>query len=181
MTEQYDPISDPMNDPNAPWHARDVPAEGYERVWFNDQDFIDWDTDYVDSIYVDNNIVALSIQPDAWTLEIDNEQLNLWYSAGNEFQLPLGTILDSWDGPSKLVQMSNGLIASADHNLQPMFNAFTTPRLRWIRWDLHRRIQELAEQRLELAELVAAFATIIGAYGGLDGTSTKAFKGAMGT
>jgi hypothetical protein len=70
---------------------------------------------------------------------------------------------------------------AADHSMQPMFNAFTTPRLAWIRHDLHRRVQELAAERLELAELVNQFAGIIAHYGSLDGTSTKAFKGPLGT
>lgn len=181
MTDQHDPISDPMNDPQAPWHSRDVPQEGYVRVWFNEQDFIDWEHSYVDSIYVDNNIVSLSLQPDVWTLEIDNQPLNLWYADGHEFQILLGSILDSYDGPARLVQMSNGLVAGADHSMQPMFNAFTTPRLTWIRHELHRRVQELAAERLELAQIVHAFTEIISAYGSLEPTATRAFKGPLGT
>jgi hypothetical protein len=181
MTDAHDVIRDPMEDPHAPWHAQDVPAEGHVRVWFNEQDFIDWEETYVDSIYVDNNIAGLSIQPDVWTLEIDNEPLNLWYAGGYEYRLLLGSILDTYDGPSRLLQLGNGLVVATDHSLQPMFNAFSTPRLAWIRHDLHRRIQEIAAERLELALLVNQFASIIANYGSLDRTATTALKGPLGT
>jgi hypothetical protein len=177
-----DPIGDPLDDPNAPHNIRNHPADGYTRVWTDDQNYIDWDDAYVESMYVDNNVVNFAIQPDVWTLDIDSQPITFFYSGGHELRLPqLGTILDSYDGPSRAMVMGNGLIVATDRSGNPMYNAFTTPRLWWLRWELHRQIRELAEQRLELAQVVHAFSQIIAQYSSLDGTASTAFKGPIGT
>jgi hypothetical protein len=132
-------------------------------------------------VYVDNNLVNFAIQPDVWTLDVDSQPIALYYAGGQELHLPtLAAILDGYDGPARLVVMGNGLIVAADGSGNPMYNAFTTPRLAWLKGDLHRRVAEAAAQRLELAELVNTFAQILVQYSSLEGTSATAFKGPTG-
>jgi hypothetical protein len=168
-----DPISDPMNDPNAPWHFRDNPPDGFVRVHLNAEDFVDLPADDANAMYVDNNIVNFGIQPVPVTLEIDSEPLNLYYQSGAQLQLPtLSTITDDYNDGTYLTYIAGTQLVRCDRNFQPMYNAFTTPRLHWLKVALHDKVRELAAQQLEMAQIIAAFATILAQYSSLDGTAS---------
>jgi hypothetical protein len=126
-----------------PTHYLDHPREGTIRVWMNLQDFFDYEDGDVESLYVDNNIAGFKLRvPDK--ASIDTETARFWYSGGHENQVQLGSIgLDS-NPCSKLLMMQNGLIAPASRELHPMLNAMTTPRLAWIRNQLHEHSERLA-------------------------------------
>jgi hypothetical protein len=168
-----DPITDPMNDPNAPWHSRDNPPEGFVRVHMDADNFVDLPAEDTNGMYVDNNISNFAIQPLPVTLEIDSQPLTLYYQSGAELQLPtLSTIGDGYDDGTYLSYVGGSLLARCDRNFQPMYNAFTTPRLHWLKGALHDKVRELAGQQLEMAQIIAAFATIIGQYSSLDNTAS---------
>jgi hypothetical protein len=168
-----DPISDPMNDPNAPRHFSDSPPEGFVRVQINAEDFVDLPADDADAMYIDNNIVNFAIQPVPVTLEIDSQSLTLYYQSGAELRLPtLSTITDDYNDGTYLTYIAGTQLVRCDHNFQPMYNAFTTPRLHWLKVALHDKVRELAAQQLEMAQIVAAFATILEQYSSLDSTAS---------
>ncbi len=127
---------------NAPWHDRDHPHEGQLRVWFDPQNFVDWDENEVAAIHVDNNIAGLSLDVYEAT-NIDDHEIYFWYDGGHEFRPQLGSIDFGHNPCSKLLQMSNGLVTPASHALSPMLNALTTPRLAWIRNTLHHEASHL--------------------------------------
>jgi hypothetical protein len=168
-----DPISDPMNDPKAPWHSRDNPPDGFVRVNLDADNFVDLPAEDTDAMYVDNKIVNFAIQPLPVTLEIDSQPLVLYYEDGAELRLPtLSTITDDYDDGSYLTYAAGTHLVRCDHNFQPMYNAFTTPRLHWLKVALHDKVRELAAQQLEMAEIIAKFATILANYSSLDNTAS---------
>ena len=165
-------LDSPWNDPNAPWHERDHPKEGMLRVWIDTQYFLDWDENEVVGLYVDNNVVGLSLEVYTST-SIDDHEIYLWYSGGHEFRPQLGSIgLDS-NHCSRLVQMSNGLIAPASRELHPMLNALTTPRLAWVRQALHDESSHLTGNQ---DALEAFFGRIAYQYGQLQETGADAIR-----
>jgi hypothetical protein len=167
-----DPIRDPMNDPKAPWHSRDNPPDGFVRVHINADDFVDLPAEDTDAMYVDNNIVNFAIQPTPVVLDIDNQPITFYYQDGAELKLPtLSTITDDYDDGTYLTYVAGTRLARCDRNFKPMYNAFTTPRLHWIKQDLHRRIQEAKAEQLAMAQIIAAFAAIIGNYSALEPTA----------
>jgi metacaspase-1 len=168
-----DTISDPMNDRNAPEHYLDNPPEGFVRVHFNAEDFVDLPADDANTMYIDNNIVNFAIQPLPVTLEIDSQPLTLYYQSGAELRLPtLSTITDDYNDGTYLTYIAGTQLVRCDRNFQPMYNAFTTPRLHWLKVALHDKVRELAAQQLEMAQIIAAFADILALYSELDGTAS---------
>jgi hypothetical protein len=168
-----DPIRDPMNDPNAPWRYRDKPRDGFVRVHANAEDFVDLPADEADAMYVDNNIVNFAIQPVPVTLEIDSQPITLYYQNGAELRLPtLNSITDAYDDGTYLTYIGGSLLVRCDRNFQPMYNAYTTPRLHWLKVALHDKVRELAAQQLEIAEIVHAFTEILHHYSSLEGTAS---------
>jgi GH24 family phage-related lysozyme (muramidase) len=168
-----DPIRDPMNDPKAPWRYRDKPPEGFVRVHVNAEDFVDLPADDANAMYIDNNIVNFAIQPRPVTLEIDSQPLTLYYQSGAELRLQsLSTITDDYNDGTYLTYIAGTQLVRCDRNFQPMYNAFTTPRLHWLKVALHDKVRELAAQQLGMAEIVYAFAHILKEYSQLEGTAS---------
>jgi hypothetical protein len=147
--------------------------EGFVRVHFNAEDFVDLPADDADAMYIDNNIVNFAIQPLPVTLEIDSQPLTLYYQSGAELRLPtLSTITDDYNDGTYLTYIAGTQLVRCDRNFQPMYNTFTTPRLHWLKVALHDKVRELAAQQLEMAEIIAAFADILEQYAKLDGTAS---------
>ena len=126
-----------------------------------------WATkDEIRQLYVDNAVTASPIQPDVWTLEIDNESLTLGYANGASWTTTLGAI--DWNsGPAATrYKKTGGIVFPADDGGNVIINATTAPRLAHLRIWAHDQIRQRAGERLQMAELVNAFATIIGQYSG---------------
>ena len=131
------------------------------QVWFNNQDSIVYTKSYVDQVYVDNNIVNFSIQPDVGTLDVDNQMLTLSYESGEEYQLILGSIQETGPSASKFYQVLSQLIVSADADLVPLFNYQTTPNLLRLRQGLNQLMGESLKQRIEIGYIVYDFAKML--------------------
>jgi hypothetical protein len=119
--------------------------------------------------YVDNNIVAIEpLQPDPWTLDpasIDNQDLQVTYASGARFATKLGSI-NMNSGPTRYdLRKSGGLIFPVDSSGNPLFDATNTPRLAAIRWSFLEQLRQRSEERLEIAEIVNAFAGAISSLG----------------
>lgn len=173
MTEhQYDPIHDsPMADPNAPWHYLDKPQEGYGRVYFGHGEFEwqDLSADDIQAAFVDANIVNFTLQPDPVTLDVTNNPLTLYYADGATHQLFLHDIGDSAMSGPKFVYVEGQRITVAMDDLTPLYNAYATPGLHFIKREIQEELLRRSQEQLEMAELVNAFATILAQYGSLDG------------
>ncbi len=174
MSDEYgqSALDNPWSDPNAPWHQYDHPHEGQLRVWFDAQNFIDWDENEVVSIYVDNNVAGVSLE--VYTHDsIDDHEIYLWYSGGHEFRPQLGSIALDSNPCSRLLQMSNGLVVPASRDLHPMLNAMTTPRLAWLRRTLHDQASHLTGNQ---DALDAFFGKITYQLGQLDVTGADTIR-----
>jgi hypothetical protein len=152
--------------PNAPWHTRDHPGEGMLRIWYDHQTFVDYDENDVAASHVDNNLAGLSLEVYE-SVNIDDREIYFWYMGGQEFRPQLGSIDFGHNPCSRLLQMSNGLIAPASHDLVPMLNAMTTPRLAWIRHTLHSEASSLTGNQ---DALDAHFGSVAYRYGQLSYT-----------
>jgi hypothetical protein len=144
-----------------------VPASdsaGSVQVWFNAQDSVQYDQDYFNSIYVDDNIVNFAIQPDVGNLlNIDEQTLTLYYQGGEEYSLVLGSIADVGTSAEKWFQPLSQLIIPADASLAPMFSSRTTPNLWNLRHGLNILMQQLNDQRIQIASIVYSFAKMVAA------------------
>jgi hypothetical protein len=137
---------------------------GSVQVWLNDQDSTWYDQDYLNSIYVDDNIVNFAIQPDVGNLlNIDEQTLTLYYQNGEQYSLVLGSIADVGTSAEKWYQALSQLIIPADASLSPMFSIRTTPNLWKLRYGLNILMQQLNDQRIEIGGIVYSFAKMIDA------------------
>ena len=151
------------DDPNAPWHSRDNPPEGYTRVWFNNEDFLDYSPEDFDAAYVDNNTTGFRIQPDPWRLEyIDEENITLYYSSGAEFTVKLGAIGTPIGAVEKYRVGDGNLVYPATAALEVNLSEHYVPRLFLLRMAIHEAIRQAIADRLELTAIGAAFGQIIG-------------------
>jgi hypothetical protein len=125
--------------------------------------------DEIRDIYLDNPVTATAVQPDVWTLEIDDQSITFTYSNGAQYTIQVGQI--NWDsGPAATrYRKTGGLVYPTDDSGNLLFNSTTMPRLANVRMDLHNQVREVSEQRLEMAELVNSFAKILAMNSGLDG------------
>ena len=116
----------------------------------------------LDAAYVDHNIVNFSIVlPDIWS-DIDAQVLTVDYASGRQYQL---TLHDVQDGPGSYPERYlqwNGVIVATDANGTALLDTSNTPNLAYIKSYVHEKWREVQEQRLEIAEMVAAFAEAIG-------------------
>jgi hypothetical protein len=123
----------------------------------------------IKDIYLDNPVTATPVQPDVWTLEIDDQSVTFTYSNGVQYTLQVGQL--NWgSGPyATRYRKTGGLVYPTDDSGNLMFNSTTMPRLLNVYTDLHNQALEVSEQRLEMAELVNSFAKILAMNSGLDG------------
>lgn len=157
-----DPNRSLWDDPNAPWHARDEPQEGYTRVWFDAENFLDYSADDVEALYVDNQTSGFRIQPDPWRLDaIDEEEITISYAHGAEYRVRLGAIGQPTGVVDRYV-FDAGLILPATSSLEVSLSEHYVPRLFLLRMAIHEAVRDAIADRVELAAIAAAFAQIIG-------------------
>jgi len=132
-----------------------------------------WATkDEIRSMYVDNPVTASALQPDVWTLstdQIDGESITFGYSNGASLTTTLGAIDMNYGALATRYRKSGGIAYPADDGGNVIINASTAPRLVHLRSWVHDQLRERSEQRLQMAELVNAFASIMATNSGLDG------------
>jgi hypothetical protein len=122
--------------------------------------------DEVRSMYIDNMMTVSAVQPDVWTLEIDQEDVTFTYHNGQTYTVRIGNIdMDSGPAASRYYK-SNDLVYPTDDGQNVLLNATTTPRIAGLRAWMHAEMLQRSEERLKMAELVNAFATIMGQYSG---------------
>jgi hypothetical protein len=148
-----------MADVNLP--TVDDHSDDKVQVWFNSQDSIVYTKGYVDQIYVDNNITNFAIQPDVTTLNVDDQTVTLYYENGEQYELVLGSILETGPSATKYYQVLSQLIVAADADLNPLFNYQTTPKLLRFRQSLNRLMDQYRQQRVQIASITYSFAKMI--------------------
>lgn len=120
--------------------------------------------DEVRSLYVDNMVEVSAVQPDVWTLDIDQQQVTFTYRNGHKYTVTIGDI-DMYAGAAATrYYKSDDLVYPTDDAQNVLLNATATPRIAGLREWMHAEILRRSEERLEMAELVNAFATIMGNY-----------------
>lgn len=140
----------------------DLPTE--EEIPLQDDDaqqsrLVTWPE--IQALYVDNPVDASPVQPDVWTLEIDSQSVTLTYSNGAQYSVVLGCI--DWDnsvGADHYLQTGN-IVFPVDQGGTVMLNKATAPHLVYMRTYLHEEVQKASQDRLDIAEIVNAFAHIL--------------------
>lgn len=118
--------------------------------------------DEFNEAYVDNNIQTFQLQGvDLLTLDVDNQFVTFTYASGNQTSLLLGSI-DYGAGPmAEEYGKTNGVIYPIDAAGTLLLNNTNTPNLVAIRTWYYNEAKRLNDDRLEMAEIVHAFAFII--------------------
>jgi Putative peptidoglycan binding domain len=151
----------PTEDPNAPWHRRDVPADGYTRVWFDHENFMDYSDADFGQLYVDY-ATGFQLQLDPWAPQnVDQQTIHLHYAGGQVYSVVLGHI-GTGNPTDRYLMDSSGVVLPCDHSLAVSFTRSHVPHLYLLRESIHAAVARLIEERLEIAYIVAAFADIIG-------------------
>jgi hypothetical protein len=157
-----------MSPADGPGPTPEFHPEGSVQVWVNQEDSLWYSQDDFNSMYVDDNIVNFAIQPDWSLVNIDDQMLTLYYQNGEEYSLKLGSIADVGTSAEKWFLVLSQLIIPADASLSPMFSVRTTPNLWNLRHGLNILVQQLNDQRIEIASIVYSFAKMMQASGNMD-------------
>lgn len=122
--------------------------------------------DELEASYVDNNIETFQLQDVNWlTLDVDNHYVTVTYSSGAQTSLLLGSIDVDGGTPAEQYVKRNGIIYPIDESGSVQLDANNTPNLVGIRnWYL-AEAKRVNDERLEIAEIVHAFAENIGGLG----------------
>lgn len=122
--------------------------------------------DEFNASYVDDNIESFQLEDVNWlTLDVDNQFVTLTYSGGAQTALLLGSI--DYGGGSKAEQYgkTNGVIYPIDQSGTLLLNSTNTPNLVNVRTWYYNQAKRINDQRLEIAEVVHAFASAISELG----------------
>ena len=123
--------------------------------------------------YVDSNIVRIgSLRPDPWTLDpaqLDQQELEIEYSDGRSFSLPLGRISMEPGRRTTTYMKVDGISFAVDDTGNILFDRTNTPVLSVTRQDFHEQLRGMAEVRLEIATITFIFSQIIAGNSQLDG------------
>jgi hypothetical protein len=125
--------------------------------------------DEIRDLYVDNPVTASPVQPDVWTLDVDNQSITFTYANGAQYTVQVGQI--NWDsGPEASRYRKYGnIVYPTDDGGNVLSNSVVMPRLAHVRVWLHDQIREVSAERLKMAELVYAFTSIMATNSGLSG------------
>ncbi len=117
-------------------------------------------------MYVDNPTTASAVQPDVWTLELDNSDVTLGYSTGVQLTIKIGWIDTNFGAAATDYTKRGGIVYPTDASGTVLWNAETTPRLARMKGYLQEETLKISEDRVRIAELVNTFAGIMSQYGG---------------
>jgi peptidoglycan hydrolase-like protein with peptidoglycan-binding domain len=145
--------------PDGPDSFSNHPPQGFVRTWIDPQDFVDASDDDVVAGYLDNFTNAeLAQDLTEWDLpNIDHIPVQLTYSNGGSYQISFASLSDD-STPLTRLKNESGIFVPADDSLNPVLSAGTVRNLLQVRQFAHNRVAEVAQQNLEIAEMVAAFA-----------------------
>jgi peptidoglycan hydrolase-like protein with peptidoglycan-binding domain len=135
------------------------PFQGFVRTWIDPQNFVDVSDDDVAAGYLDNFTNAKFVQDiTEWDLpNIDNIPVELTYSNGGSYQITFASLSDDSTLLTRLKNQS-GVFVPVDDALTPVLSAGTVRRLLQLRQLAHNRAAEVAQQNLEIAQMVYEFA-----------------------
>ena len=125
----------------------------------------------LDESYVDNAINIFKLrQVDFVTLDCDKETIDIWYVGSRKAAMRLGSI--SVDSGKRATQYkkSKGVIYPIDDRGTVLLNDTNTPNLAFIRRWYRKEAQRAHAERVKLAEVVHAFASIVGSLGNARGS-----------
>jgi hypothetical protein len=120
--------------------------------------------DELQPTFVDNNIDTFQLlDVNLLTLDVDNQYVTITYTNGESIALLLGSI--DYGAPARTEEygQSNGIIYPIDSAGNLLLNATNTPNLAAIRTWYYNEAKRVNDQRLQIAEVVHAFAQIISA------------------
>jgi len=118
--------------------------------------------------YVDNGIASLKVRIiDPYSLKVGPMQIS--YSDGRTTSVPLKSVLDGARPQATRFVYKHGFINPVDEAWKDAFDNNNTPNIvlcsQWVRQQLLR----ISQDRLQIAEIVAAFASIVAGLGGAAG------------
>lgn len=119
-----------------------------------------------DATYVDRNIDTFRLRGVNWlTLDVDKNVVDIDYEDGRRASIVLGTIDLSAPLRTQQYGKSGGVIYPIDESGAMRLNATDTPNLAAMRRWYHREAKRVNDERIEVAEVVHAFAQIINTLG----------------
>jgi hypothetical protein len=126
----------------------------------------------VDAWYVDNGINMFKLRAvDYLTLDCDKEIIDIWYAGmPRKAGMRLGSISLESGKRATQYKKSKGVIYPIDDRGNVLLNQTNTPNLVFIRAWYHKEAQRVHAERVQLAEVVHAFASAIGALGNARGS-----------
>lgn len=120
----------------------------------------------LDASYVDNNIETFKLDGVDWlTLDVDKEAIKIVYFNGSAASFPLGWVSLEAGRTADQYYKTKGVIYPIDNAGALLLNATNTPNLVRIRRWYHKEARRVNDQRIQIAEVVHAFAEAIGALG----------------
>jgi hypothetical protein len=120
--------------------------------------------------YVDNNIDIFRLKDVNWlTLEVDKEFVEIVYFSGAKTELLLGSISLGASRRAEQYGKREGVIYPIDASGAELLDDTNTPRLAAMRAWYHKEVKRMIAERIEIAEIVHAFAEIIDAGGDAAG------------
>lgn len=120
----------------------------------------------LEAAYVDNEIDTFKLRNVDWlTLDVDKEYVDITYSSGAKASLLLGSIDYAGGGRADQYGKSKGVIYPIDESGAMLLNGTNTPRLVAMRTWYWNEAKRVNDERIEVAEVVHAFAEAIGALG----------------
>ena len=121
----------------------------------------------LEPMYVDNAVGVSDVQADVWTLEIDDSEITFTLPNGRTWTTKVGELRGDRSGSAQRYRKSGDVVFPTDDNGYLLLNQTTTPRLYGLYWWLREQVRERSQQRVEIAEVVYAFTSIIGLNGQL--------------
>jgi hypothetical protein len=124
------------------------------------------DQDELDASYVDNHIATFKLRDVNWlTLDVDNQFVDITYTNGNTTSLLLGSISYSGGVRTDQYGQTGGVIYPIDAGGNLQLNATNTPQLVAMRVWYYNEAKRVNDERIQIAEIVHAFADVIGHLG----------------
>ncbi len=117
------------------------------------------------AMYIDDCTTASAVQPDVWTLELDNSDVTLGYSTGASVTIKVGWIKTDMGPGATDYTKKGGVLYPTDGGGNVVWNAETMPRLGRMKEYLLEQTRNISEERVRIAELVNTFAGIMSQYG----------------
>jgi hypothetical protein len=135
------------------------PLKGFVRTWIDLQKFVDVSDDDVAAGYPDNFTDARFAQDVTETdlPNIDQIPVGLTYSNGGSYQITFASLSDD-STPLSRLKNETGVFVPVDDSLNPVLSAGPVRRLLQVRDLAHNRAAVVAQQNVDIAEMVNEFA-----------------------